>query len=104
MGYPLAIVVKGFPRLSETFIARELEALERRGLRFSLHALRHPGKDAALTRHGVQAERRYLPEYLHDAPFTVVSAFVSALSLPGFRDAWQQFVRDLGQDFSRARV
>ena len=103
MGYPLAIVVKGFPRLSETFIARELEALERRGLRFSLHALRNPGKDAALTRYSVQAECSYLPEYLHDAPFTVLKAFVSALSLPGFRDAWRQFMLDLGQDFTRAR-
>lgn len=103
MGYPLAIVVKGFPRLSETFVARELEALERQGLRFSLHALRHPGKDAALTRYAVKAECQYLPEYLHDAPLAVMRAFVSALSLPGFRDAWRQFVSDLGQDFSRAR-
>src|SRR4029453_6106818 len=29
----LAIVVKGFPRLSETFIAQEIEGLEQRGLR-----------------------------------------------------------------------
>ncbi|HJO51356.1 MAG TPA: colanic acid biosynthesis glycosyltransferase WcaL, partial [Sulfitobacter pontiacus] len=31
---PLAIVVKGWPRLSETFIAQELVALEEAGLRF----------------------------------------------------------------------
>ena len=38
----VAVVVKGWPRLSETFIAQELVALERMGLRLSLHSLRHP--------------------------------------------------------------
>ena len=28
----MAVIVKGYPRLSETFIAQELAALERRGL------------------------------------------------------------------------
>ena len=37
---PLAIVVKAWPRLSETFIAQEILGLERRGLRFILVALR----------------------------------------------------------------
>jgi hypothetical protein len=34
MGPPsrIAVVVKGYPRLSETFIAQELLALEQRGL------------------------------------------------------------------------
>lgn len=39
---PLAIVVKGWPRLSETFIAQELVALEDAGLAFDLWSLRHP--------------------------------------------------------------
>ena len=39
---PLAIVVKGWPRLSETFIAQELVALEEAGLMFDLWSLRHP--------------------------------------------------------------
>jgi len=103
-GPTLAIVVKGYPRLSETFIARELEGLERRGLRFSLHALRNPGEDAALTRYNLQARCHYLPEYLHDAPVTVLHAFVSAFRLPGFHRAWALLWRDLAKDPSRARV
>lgn len=99
----LAIVVKGFPRLSETFVARELEALEDRGLRFSLHALRRPGKDAALTRYRVQARCRYLPEYLHDEPGTVLKAVMAAPALPGFGSAFRAFRADIARDFSRAR-
>ena len=103
-GPSLAIVVKGYPRLSETFIARELEGLEKRGLLFSLHALRNPGEDAALTRYNLHARCQYLPEYLHDAPVTVLRAFFSAFRLPGFHRAWTLFRRDLAKDPSRARV
>jgi glycosyltransferase involved in cell wall biosynthesis len=99
----LAVVVKGFPRLSETFVARELEALEQRGLPFELHALRHPGKDAALTHYNVNAICRYLPEYLHDEPAAVLRAVAAASLLPGFGDALSLFQGHLRHDFSRAR-
>ena len=39
---PLAVVVKGWPRLSETFIAQELAALEAAGMSFDIWSLRHP--------------------------------------------------------------
>jgi glycosyltransferase involved in cell wall biosynthesis len=100
----LAIVVKGFPRLSETFIARELEALERRGLMFSLHALRQPGRDAALVDNRVRAVPHYLPEYLHEAPVHVMKAFAAARGLSGFGSAWRAFRQDLKFEFSRERV
>lgn len=100
----LAIVVKGFPRLSETFIARELEALEQRGLDFSLHALRNPDKDAPLTRYGVKTACAYLPEYLHHAPLIVSQGIRSAFGLPGFFSAFQLFLKDLRHDRSRARL
>lgn len=100
----LAIVVKGFPRLSETFVARELQALEARGLRFSLHALRKPGGDAALVDNTVEALPQYLPEYLHEAPLAVARAFAAARRLPGFGAAWRAFRTDLGDEFARARV
>jgi glycosyltransferase involved in cell wall biosynthesis len=102
-GERLAVVVKGFPRLSETFVARELEALEQRDLPFELHALRRPGKDAALTKYHVRAACRYLPEYLHDEPAAVLRAVVAASPLPGFGEALSLFRKHLGQDFSRAR-
>lgn len=99
----LAIVVKGFPRLSETFVARELEALEDRGVTFSLHALRRPGMDASLTRYRVSAQCNYLPEYLRDELGTVLKAFMAARGLPGFGAAFNAFRADLLRDFSRAR-
>lgn len=104
MAPKLAIVVKGFPRLSETFIARELEALEKRGLTFSLHALRKPGGDAALVDNKVRALPQYLPEYLHDAPVAVARAFVAARRLSGFGAAWLAFRDDLASEFARARA
>jgi glycosyltransferase involved in cell wall biosynthesis len=103
-GETLAIVVKGFPRLSETFIARELEALEARGFAFSLFALRRPGPDAALVENRVKAQPRYLPEYLHHAPWRVAKAFARARRLPGFRTAWRAFREDLASEFARGRM
>lgn len=103
-GPRLAIVVKGFPRLSETFVARELEALEARGIAFSLHALRRPGGDAKLVENKVRAAPLYLPEYLHDAPAEVAGALLAARRLPGFAAAWAAFRVDMGSEFSRARA
>jgi glycosyltransferase involved in cell wall biosynthesis len=104
MGPTLAIVVKGFPRLSETFVARELQGLEVRGLSFSLHALRKPGSDVALVDNKVEAAPQYLPEYLHEAPAAVARAFAAARKLPGFGVAWRAFRVDLASEFARARA
>ena len=38
----VAFILKGYPRLSETFIAQEIAALERRGLDILIVSLRHP--------------------------------------------------------------
>ena len=38
----IAVVLKGYPRLSETFIAQEILALERAGLALDIYSLRHP--------------------------------------------------------------
>lgn len=103
-GPALAIVVKGFPRLSETFVARELEALEARGIAFSLHALRRAGGDAKLVENRVRAAPQYLPEYLHDAPAEVARAYFAARRLPGFAAAWRAFRVDLRDEFARGRV
>ncbi len=66
--FPLAIVLKGYPRLSETFIAQEILALERAGIDVRLYSLRLPTDPAV---HPVHREIRapvvYLPEYLHHA-------------------------------------
>src|SRR6266850_3168760 len=73
----VAFVLKGYPRLSETFIAQEIAALERRGLQILIVSLRHP-TDAR--RHPVHEEIRaailYLPEYLLLEPLRVFRAWI----------------------------
>jgi colanic acid/amylovoran biosynthesis glycosyltransferase len=69
----LAVVLKGYPRLSETFIAQELKALEVRGHQFDIWSLRHPYDDRIHPIHEeITANRRYLPEYLRDEPLRVL--------------------------------
>ena len=66
-GGRVAFVLKGYPRLSETFIAQEILALEQRGLDIEIVSLRHPTDRAAHPVHGqIRAPVLYLPEYLGD--------------------------------------
>ncbi|MEO1092959.1 MAG: colanic acid biosynthesis glycosyltransferase WcaL, partial [Pseudomonadota bacterium] len=99
------IVLKGWPRLSETFIAQEIAALEARGHELVLVSLRHPTDDRTHPVHDlVQAPVVYLPEYLHDEPRRVVRAWRRAHRLAGFaavRDLWWT---DLRRDPTRNRI
>jgi glycosyltransferase involved in cell wall biosynthesis len=105
LGRQVAFILKGYPRLSETFIAQEILALERRGLAIDIVSLRRPTDRA---RHPVHAEIRapvlYLPEYLKDAPGRVVAAWRRARHLPGYRAAWLAWRRDLLRDPTPNRV
>ena len=95
----VAVVLKGYPRLSETFIAQELLALQERGLDFRIVSLRRPTDKAT---HPVHAEIRapvtYLPEYLHEAPARVFKAWRKARRLPGYAEARRAFWRDWRRD------
>ncbi len=68
----IATIVKGYPRLSETFIAQEILGLEKRGIAQLIVSLRHPteGKVHDLNRE-IAADVLYLPEYLKDDPARV---------------------------------
>ena len=102
---PLAVVVKGWPRLSETFIAQELVALEAKGHRFDIWSLRHPTDKKRHPLHGqVQARLRYLPEYLHQEPGRVARAVWKARGYPGFGRALTLWRADLARDRTRNRV
>ncbi len=104
-GGEIAIVLKGYPRLSETFIAQEIHALERRGLRLRLYSLRHPTESSVHPVHReIQAPVVYLPEYLKDAPGRVWRAWRSARRLPGYPAARRAFLRDLARDRSANRL
>ncbi|MGC1496966.1 MAG: glycosyltransferase family 4 protein [Sulfitobacter sp.] len=95
----LAVVVKGWPRLSETFIAQELVALEDAGLQFDIWSLRHPTDTKTHPLHDrLRAKVRYLPEYLRDDPRRVAQAMGGAADLPGFDAAAAAFTADLERD------
>ncbi len=96
---PLAIVVKGWPRLSETFIAQELVALEEAGLDFEIWSLRHPTDKKTHPLHDrLKAPVRYLPEYLRNEPRRVAAAIGAVPDLPGFDIAAEIYAQDVERD------
>lgn len=102
---PVAFVLKGYPRLSETFIAQEILALEKRGLKIHIISLRHPTDRHHHPIHEeISAPVHYLPEYLHDTPLRVIKAFLRARCLPGFTRALKTWKRDMARDRTRNRI
>lgn len=101
----VAVVLKGYPRLSETFIAQEIRELERSGLDIDIYSLRRP---TDRKRHPVHDEIRaavnYLPEYLHDAPLRVLCSWWAVRGRPGYKAAFSAFVKDFRRDPTRNRV
>jgi len=98
-GPKLAIVLKGYPRLSETFIAQEIAALEQRGLKPLLISLRHPTDRFRHPVHErIRAAVSYLPEYLYQEPLRVLRGWRAARKLPGYRAAFRQWISDFWRD------
>ncbi len=101
----VAIVLKGYPRLSETFIAQEIRALELRGFELCLFSLRHPYDPASHPIHAeIQARVHYLPEYVRDDIGRVLRAWWRVRRQPGFRLARRALIRDLFRDFTLNRI
>ena len=102
---PVAFVLKGYPRLSETFIAQEIQALEQRGVRICLFSLRHPTDDAKHPVHGeIRAPVIYLPEYLHHQPLRVLAAWRLVRKARGYRQALATWLSDFRRDPTRNRL
>jgi glycosyltransferase involved in cell wall biosynthesis len=105
MANKIIVVLKGYPRLSETFIAQEILGLERAGYDLELVSLRRPTDGR---RHPVHEEIRapvhYLPEYLHDDPGRVTRSLGRAALLPGFWRCLLVVLRDYARDRTRNRV
>jgi glycosyltransferase involved in cell wall biosynthesis len=101
----VGFVLKGYPRLSETFIAQEIRTLEARGLDIRIVSLRHP-TDAR--RHPIHAEIAadvlYLPEYLWRQPLRVLAGWRASRRLSGYRGVRAAFLRDLRRDPSPNRI
>lgn len=101
----LAIVVKGWPRLSETFIAQELVALQEAGLEFEIWSLRYPTDAKRHPLHDrLTVPVRYLPEYLYEDPQRLQAAKTKAKTLPGYDTAYKIWRADLRRDPSHNRI
>ncbi|CAD5279084.1 Glycosyltransferase involved in cell wall bisynthesis [Bosea sp. 62] len=104
-GPAIAIAMKGYPRLSETFIAQELLGLQRLGLPFAIWSLRHPTDGARHMMHReITAPLHYLPEYLHDDWPRVLRGIIDALARPSILRLLGVFVRDFSRDRTRNRL
>ncbi|MEP2533072.1 glycosyltransferase family 4 protein [Shimia sp.] len=101
----LAVVVKGWPRLSETFIAQELVALEDAGYALELWSLRFPTDKKRHPLHDrLKATVFYLPEYLHQEPWRVLRGVTSCLFNRKFAAAFSTWRKDFARDKTRNRV
>jgi glycosyltransferase involved in cell wall biosynthesis len=104
-GPKVAVILKGWPRLSETFIAQEIAGLEARGVALELWSMRRPTDKARHPVHDrVAARVVYLPEYLKDERQRVLSAWLKARRLPGYAAARAKFLADLRRDRTANRV
>ena len=101
----VAIVLKGYPRLSETFIAQEILGLEQRGLALEIWSLRHPTERIVhpMNRQ-IHAPVTYLPEYLYQEPIRVLRGLAAALRGPAMRQLLGAFWRDLRRDPTANRI
>ncbi|MES1151958.1 MAG: colanic acid biosynthesis glycosyltransferase WcaL, partial [Dongia sp.] len=97
-------LLKGYPRLSETFIAQEIRALEQRGIPIRIVSLRHPTDGYVHPVHReIVAPVDYLPEYLYQEPVRVLRGWWNARRLPGYAEAFRQWIVDLRRDFTTNR-
>jgi glycosyltransferase involved in cell wall biosynthesis len=102
---PVAFVLKGYPRLSETFIAQEILALERRGIELHLYSLRHPtDADVHPVHADIAAPVTYLPEYLYREPLRVWRGWRAARKCAGYEAAFRIWLRDVRRDPTPNRV
>ena len=100
-----AIVLKGYPRLSETFIAQEILALQQAGLDLSIVSLRHPTDSATHPVHRrIDAPINYLPEYLWREPVRVLRSWWRVRKLETYAEARRAWRRDLARDLTPNRI
>jgi len=105
MNPEIAIVLKGYPRLSETFIAQEIRALELRGFKLCLFSLRRPTDPTSHPIHAeIEAPVVYLPEYIKDDIPRVLRAWWRMRKQAGYRRAFRQFRADFKRDFTMNRL
>jgi len=98
-GPGVVFILKGYPRLSETFIAQEIRALEQRGIPIRIVSLRHPtDRHVHPVHREIAVPVNYLPEYLYQEPLRVLRGWRRARRLPGYARAFRQWIADLRRD------
>jgi glycosyltransferase involved in cell wall biosynthesis len=98
-------ILKGYPRLSETFVAQEIRALELRGLDLRIASLRHPtGRSVHPIHREISAPVVYLPEYLYQEPLRVLRSWWRVRRVPGYAAARRTWLRDLRRDATPNRI
>lgn len=105
----LAIVVKGYPRLSETFIAQEILGIQQAGIPYRIVSLRHPtDKKRHPINERITGAVDYLPEYAYQEPMRVIRGWLKARKFHGYRRAlniwWQDYRRDRTSNRARRFV
>ena len=101
----VAFVLKGYPRLSEAFIAQEIAALERRGLDILIVSLRKPTDDRRHPIHEqIRARVLYLPEYLLLEPLRVLRSWLRLRKKANYAKSRSLWLRDLRRDPTPNRI
>ena len=101
----IGFVLKGYPRLSETFIAQEVLALEQRGLEILIVSLRHPTDRTTHPVHQlIRSALLYLPEYLYQEPRRVWRGWLRSRRRSGYRRAQRAWLADLRRDPTPNRI
>ncbi len=102
---PTAVVLKGYPRLSETFVAQEIRALEEAGLPLTIVSLRRPTEPAVHPIHReIRAKVLYLPEYLLREPLRLWRAWRAVRGRLGYDAARKIWLADLRRDPTPNRI
>ena len=101
----ILFILKGYPRLSETFIAQEILGLERRGLPLVIISLRHPTDPTIHELHRqIAAPVLYLPEYLNQEPARVLAAWRRVRRWPSYGPTRRLWLQDLMRDRTANRI
>ena len=101
----VAVVLKGYPRLSETFIAQEIQSLQKAGLDLELISLRHPTDTAIHPVHReINKTALYLPEYLWQQSTRVIRAWWRVRKSPHYSHARRVWLNDLKRDSTPNRI
>ncbi|WP_029894636.1 glycosyltransferase family 4 protein [Desulfohalovibrio reitneri] len=98
----LGMVLKGFPRISETFISNEIALLERSGYRVRIISMRHPRESFSHESvKAIKARVDYLPSTLRGNICKLLAANIRAIRL--HRKGWTRAAGLAGRRLLRSR-